>query len=137
MAENQQMVVYAAAYETENAALDDLAAIQELHREKLIGAVVAAVIDLWNGKPHVVRRLDLPLIRFIPEMFGGGTLPRKELVEAAKQLTANQAGLIAIGELTIEQGLDKAFAKAAKVVKRNVDATADQITSELQEALKG
>jgi hypothetical protein len=85
----------------------------------------------------VVRRLDRARIRFIPEMFGGGTLPRKELVEAAKQLTANQAGLIAIGELTIEQGLDKAFAKAAKVVKRNVNATTDQITSELQEALKG
>ena len=137
MAENQQMVVYAAAYETENAALDDLAAIEELHTEKLIGTVDAAVIDLWNGKPHVVRRLDRARIRIIPEMFGGGTLPRKDLVEAAKQLTANQAGLIAIGEPTIEQGLDKAFAKAAKVVKRNVNATADQITSELQEALKG
>ena len=137
MAESQQMVVYAAAYESENAALDDLAAIEELHNDKLIGTVDAAVIDLWNGKPHVVRRLDRARIRFIPEMFGGGTLPRKELVEAAKQLTANQAGLIAIGELTIEQGLDKAFAKAAKVVKRNVNATADQITSELQEALKG
>ena len=64
-------------------------------------------------------------------------MPARGLVEAAKQLTANQAGLIAIGELTIEQGLDKAFTKAAKVVKRNVNATADQITSELQEALKG
>jgi hypothetical protein len=137
MAESQEMVVYAAAYETENAALDDLAVIEELHREKLIGACDAAVIDLWNGKPHVVRRLDRARIRFIPEMFGGGTLPRKELVEAAKLLTGNQAGLIAIVEPTIEKGLDKAFAKAAKVVKHNVNATADQITSELQEALKG
>ena len=136
MAENQQMVVYAAAYESENAALDDLAVIDELHKEKLIGTVDAAVIDLWNGKPHVVRRLDLPLIRFIPEMFGGGTLPRKELVEAAEQLTANQAGLIVVGEPTIEKGLDAALTKAAKVVKRTVEATTDEITSELQEALK-
>ena len=52
-------------------------------------------------------------------------------------LTANQAGLIAVGEPTIEQGLDKALTKAAKVVKRTVEATTDQITSELQEALKG
>ena len=37
MTENQQMVVYAAAYESENAALDDLAAIEELHNDKLIG----------------------------------------------------------------------------------------------------
>ena len=137
MAESQQMIVYAAAYETENAALDDLAVIDELHREKLIGTCDAAVINLWNGKPHVVRRLDRARIRIIPEMFGGGTLPRKELVEAAKQLTGNQAGLIAIVEPTLERGLDDAFAKAAKVVKRDVDATIDQITSELQEALKG
>ena len=71
-----------------------------------------------------------------PSGSGARTLPRKELHEAAEQLTANQAGLIAVGEPTIEQGLDKAQAKAAKVVKRTAEATTDQITSELQEALK-
>jgi hypothetical protein len=80
--------------------------------------------------------LDRPHIRVIPEWFGGGTLPRKELHEAAEQLTASQAGLIAVGEPTIEQALDKALTKAAKVVKRTVEATTDEITSELQEALK-
>ena len=79
MAENQQMVVYAAAYESENAALDDLAAIEQLHNDKLIGAVDAAVIDLWNGKPHVVRRLDRARIRFIPEMFGAGRCRARSL----------------------------------------------------------
>ena len=43
-----------------------------------------------------------------------------------------KAGLIAVGEPTIE----KALTKADKVVKRNVAATTDEITSELQEALK-
>jgi hypothetical protein len=62
--------------------------------------------------------------------------PRKELHEAAEQLTAGRAGLIVIGEPTIQQGLDKALTKAARVVKRTVEATTDQITSELQEALK-
>ena len=94
------------------------------------------MIDQENGKPHVVKRMDRPHVRVIPEWFGGGTLPRKELHEAAEQLTANQAGLIAVGEPIIEQGLDKAPTKAAKVVKRTVEATTDQITSELQEALK-
>ena len=103
----------------------------------MIGQYDAAVIDKENGKPHVVKRMDRPHMRVIPEWFGGGTLPRKELHEAAEQLTANQAGLIAVGEPTIEKGLDTAFAKAAKVVKRTVEATTDEITSELQEALKG
>lgn len=136
MAENKQLVIYAAAYETVEAALADLDAVEQLHKAEIIGRYDAAVIDKEDGKPHVVKRMDRPHIRVIPEWFGGGTLPRKELHEAAEQLTADQAGLVAVGEPTIEEALDKALAKAAKVVKRTVAATADEITSELQEALK-
>jgi len=136
MAEKKTLVVYAAAYETVAAALTDLDAIEQLHKDKMIGSYDAAVIDKEDGKPHVVKRMDRPHIRVIPEMFGGGTLPRKELHDAAEALTASQAGLIAVGEPTIEKGLDKAFTGAAKVVKRSVDATTDEISSELQEALK-
>ena len=136
MAEKKQLVIYAAAYETADAALADLDAIEQLHKDQMIGQYDAAVIDKENGKPHVAKRMDRPHIRVIPEWFGGGTLPRKELHEAAEQLTASQAGLIVVGEPTIEQGLDKALTKAGKVVKRTVEATTDQITSELQEALK-
>ena len=136
MAEKKQLVVYAAAYETADAALADLDAIEQLHKEEMIGQYDAAVIDKENGKPHVLKRMDRPHLRVIPEWFGGGTLPRKELHEAAEQLTANQAGLIAVGEPIIEEALDKALTKAAKVVKRTVEATTDEITSELQEALK-
>jgi hypothetical protein len=81
--------------------------------------------------------MDRPHIRVIPEWFGGGTLPRKELHAAAQKLTANPAGLIAVGEPTIEHGVDTALTTATKVVTRTVEATTDQITSELQEALKG
>ena len=108
-----------------------------LHKDKVIGSFDAAVIDQEDGKPHVVKRMDRPGVRVIPEWFGGGTLPRKELHELAGQLTASQAGLIAVGEPTIEKALDKALANADKVVKRTVDATTDEIASELQEALKG
>jgi len=136
MAEKKQLVVYAAAYQTVDAALADLDAVEQLHKDEMIGQYDAAVIDQEDGKPHVVKRMDRPHIRVIPEWFGGGTLPRKELHEAAQQLTASQAGLIAVGEPTIEQALDKALTQASKVVKRTVEATTDEITSELQEALK-
>ena len=131
------LIVYAAAYETVADARADLDAIEQLHKDEMIGQYDAAVIDQENGKPHVVKRMDRPYVRVIPEWFGGGTLPRKELHEAAEQLTANQAGLIAVGEPTIEKGVDQALTKATKVVKRTVEATTDQISSELQEALKG
>ena len=136
MADKKQLVVYAAAYETVDAALADLDAVEQLHKDEVIGQFDAAVIDKENGKPHVVKRMDRPYIRVIPEWFGGGTLPRKELHEAAEQLTADQAGLIVVGEPTIEKGVDQALGQAAKVVKRTVEATTDEITSELAEALK-
>ena len=56
--------------------------------------------------------------------------------EAAQTLTGNQAGLIAVGEPTIAEGADKALTGAAKVVNSAVAASTDEITSELQEALK-
>ena len=114
----------------------DLDAIEQARKDEVIGQYDAAVIDKEDGKPHVAKRMDHPHIRVIPEWFGGGTLPRKELHQAAAQLTANQAGLIAVGEPTIEQGLDKALTNAANLVKRTVEATTDEIASELQEALK-
>ena len=129
------MLLYAAAYDTVDAALADMGAVEQLHKDKMIGTFDAAVINQQDGKAHIVKRMDRSRLRVIPEWFGGGTLPRKELHEAAEVLTANHAGLIVVGEPTIEKGLEKAFPGAAKVVKRSVDATTDEISSELQEAL--
>jgi len=137
MTDKKQMVVYAASYPNVSAAETDLDAIEQLHEDSMLGSFDAAVIDQEDGKPHVAKRMDRPGIRVVPEWFGGGSLPRKELHEAAEQLTAGQAGLIAVGYPTIEKALDKALTKADKVVKRTVNASADEITSELQEALKG
>jgi hypothetical protein len=134
--DNEPMVLYTAAYDSVSDALADLDAIEQLHKDQAIGKYDAAVIDKENGKPHIAKRMDRPGVRIVPEWFGGGTLPRKELHDAAQELTAGQAGLLAVGEPTIEKAVDKALTGADKVVKRTVDATADQITSELQEALK-
>ena len=136
MADNQPMVLYAASYESASAAMTALDDVEQLHKDQLIGKYDAAVIDKEDGKPRIVKRMDRPGIRVIPEWFGGGALPRKELHEAAEALTANAAGLIVVGEPTIEKALDKALTGAAKVVKHEVDATTDQIAGELQEALK-
>jgi len=130
------MALYTAVYDSVSPALADLDAIEELHKDEMLGKFDAAVIDQEDGKPHIVKRLDRPRVRIIPELFGSGALPRKELKEAATELTAEQAGLIMIGEPTIEKGFDKAVTGAAKVVKRSLDATTDEISSELKEALK-
>ncbi|HEX5298639.1 MAG TPA: hypothetical protein VFW50_16775 [Streptosporangiaceae bacterium] len=46
MAENKQLVIYAAAYETAEAALADLDAVEQLHKAaKVVKRTVAATAD--------------------------------------------------------------------------------------------
>ena len=130
------MALYTAVYDSVSPALEDLGAIEDLHEQSIIGKYDAAVIDQEEGRPHIVKRMDRPRMRAIPEMFGGGALPRKELKEAAADLTSDQAGLIVVGEPTIEKAFDQAVTRAAKIVKRSVDATEDEISNELKDALK-
>jgi hypothetical protein len=137
MAELEYVVVYAATYPTVAAALAVLDTIEHLPSDEVDGPYDAAVIDKENGKPHVVKRMDHPHIRVIPEWFGRGALTRTELNDAAEELLADQAGLIVIGEASIEPALDKALSGTPKVFKREIAATIDQITTELQEAFKG
>jgi hypothetical protein len=137
MADKDRLDVYAASFSSVADAENALATIEQLYKDGAVGTLDAAVIDKENGKPHVVKRLDRPRIRVIPEWFGGGALPRKEVREAAAALAAHQVGLLVVsGEPAVEKALDKALAGAAKVTKHKVDATIDQISSELQEALK-
>jgi uncharacterized membrane protein len=130
------MALYTAVYESVSPALEDLGAIEQLHKDSLIGKYDAAVIDQEGGRPHIVKRADRPHIRAIPEMFGGGALPRGELKEAAQELTSGQAGLVVVGEPTIEEAFDKAVTRAAKIVKRSLDATSEEIENELKDAFK-
>jgi len=130
------MVFYAGVYRDREDALADLRALDELHGQDVIGKFDAAVIEKKNGKPHIAKRMDRPRMRLIPELVGTGTLPRKELKEAAQELVTGQAGLIVVAEPTLEKKLDKAITRAARVAKRRFDATTDQIASELIEALK-
>ena len=136
MTDKDNMVLYTAVYDNEADALADLDAIEQMHEDKIVGKYDAAVIENKNGNPTIVKRMDRPRIRVIPEALGSGTLPRKELKDAAEELAPSQAGLIVAGEPTLEKGFDQAVTKAAKVVKRSLDATTDEIASELQEAIK-
>ncbi len=98
MAQNSNLVLCTAEYGDVAAALRDLDAIEELHKDEMIGPYDAAVIDKENGRPRIVKRMDRPRIKIIPEELGSGRLPRKDLKDAAEGLTSNQAGLIVIGE---------------------------------------
>jgi hypothetical protein len=136
VAEKKGHLLYAATYSSLEDALADLDAVERAYEDLLLGWYDAAVIANRNGKLHVARRLDRPHVRVIPERFGGGSLPRKELREAAAHLASDEAGLIVVGEQTIEKGLDMVVTRAGRVAKHTLHGTTDEISNELQEALK-
>jgi hypothetical protein len=134
MADEGNMVLYTALYGSVDPALTDLEAIEQLHEAAIIGKFDAAVIDRENGEPHIAKRIDQPRVRVIPEVFGSGTLTRRELKDAAGYLSGSQAALIVAGEPTLEAGFDQAVTRADRVIKRTLDATTDEVASELREA---
>jgi hypothetical protein len=136
MAKERDLSLYIALYDNVDAAKADLGAIEALHKDDFVGTFDAAVVDQKNGKPHIVKRIDRPVVRVIPEELGFGPLSRKELKEAAGALGANQAGLIAVGQPTFEKGFDKAVTHTDKVLKHTVDATADELAKEMHDAAK-
>jgi len=127
--------MYVSLYENAGDARADLEAIEDLHRDELIGTFDAAVVENEKGKAHVVKRLDRPMVRDIPEWIGFGPLSRKELKGAATELTGTEAGLVMIGEPTLEKAFNKAVTHASKTVKRAFDATADELAQEMKEAV--
>ena len=70
MADKDRLMVHAAAFSSVADAEEALATIEQLYKGGAVGTLDAAVIDKENGKPHVVKRLDRPGIRVIPEWFG-------------------------------------------------------------------
>jgi hypothetical protein len=129
-------VLYTAVYTDLEDAKIDLEALQQLHRDHMIGKFDAAIIDKEDGKPHIVKRVDHPYFRVIPEWFGSGTLPRTELHEAAEALDAGQAALVAIGEPTIAEGVQRAIIRSAKTFKHDMNVATDELTKEMSDALK-
>ena len=135
MAKDKDLVMYVSLYENVGDAKADLEAIEDLHRDDLIGTFDAAVVEKEKGKAHVVKRLDRPMVRVIPEWIGFGPLSRKELKEAATELSGTEAGLVMVGEPTLEKAFNKAVTHASKTVKRVFDATADELAQEMKEAV--
>ncbi len=134
MADNS--VLYTAIYTDLEDAKFDLEALQQLHKDQMIGKFDAAIIDKEEGKPRIVKRVDHPYYRVIPEWFGSGTLPRKELHEAAEALDAGQAALVAIGEPTIADGVERAIIRSAKTFKHDMNIATEKLAKEMTDTLK-
>ena len=64
------------------------------------------------------------------------SMKRKDVAAMGEMLDEGQAGVVLVGETTIEEGINRSMKKAAKVMKQQVDADADEIKKAIDEAVE-
>jgi uncharacterized membrane protein len=157
--------LYAAVYDDIGDAEGDYEAVFELHAAKAIGTFDSAVIEKQNGKVHV-HKTEKPTqhgawtgiavgavagILFPPSIIGtaivggaaGGVvghlwrgMSRGDLKDLGEALDEGEAALIVVGESRIDEQIEKATKRASKVLKKEVDADADELKREIAAAAK-
>jgi uncharacterized membrane protein len=158
--------LYAAVYDEVADAEADYEAVFDLHAMGAIGTFDSAVIRKDDdGKVHVTKTEKptqhgawtgaavgaLVGIVFPPAVLGsaivgagaGGLtghlrkgVSRGDLKELGDELEAGTAAVIVLGESKIEEQLEKAMARANKLIEKQVDADADELKREIDEAAK-
>ena len=66
----------------------------------------------------------------------GNGISRGELKDFGESLQDGQAAIVAIGESKIEERLQKAATRANKIIEEQLDADADELKKDLDEAAK-
>ena len=162
---DRPVFVYAALYDTVDDANFDYEAVLDLHAVGAIGTFDAAVVENDGEKVHV-HKTEKPTqhgawagigvgalvgILFPPSILAGAVvggsaggvighlrkgMPRGELKDFGETLDAGQAAIIVIGESKIQEQLQKAASRATKILEDQIDADADELKKELDEAAK-
>jgi uncharacterized membrane protein len=158
--------LYAAVYDEVADAEADYEAVFDLHAMGAIGTFDSAVVRKDDdGKVHVTKTEKptqhgawtgaavgaLVGIVFPPALLGsaivgagaGGLtehlrkgVSRGDLKDLGDELEAGTAAVIVLGESKIEEQLEKAMARANKLIEKQVDADADELKREIDEAAK-
>lgn len=104
----------------------------------------------WGAKAGLVAGAVIGLI-FPPSIAGmaavgagvgalGGNLmrgmKRGDIAALGELLDEGEVGIIFIGEATVEEGMDRLMRRAAKVLKKQVDADAEAIKRAIDEAVE-
>jgi uncharacterized membrane protein len=162
----KNLFVFLGAYPSEADARADYDVVKDLHLAGGIGTYDAAVVTKdADGKVHVDKD-ELPTrhgawtgiaagallgIIFPPSIIGtavvggaaGGVMghlwhgmSRSDVKELGEGLDAGEAALIVIGDNKVADAIQKAQLRAVKEVKKEIDADADELKRQLDEAAK-
>ena len=164
---DRPVFVFLAAYDNAADAELDYEAVFELHAAGVIGTFDAAVVEKGeDGKVHV-HKTEKPTqhgawtgiavgaiagILFPPSIIGsavvlgaaGGVaghlwrgMSRGDLKDFGELLDEGQATLVVIGRSKLGEQIEKAAARALKTYEKELQADAEQLDAELDEAAKG
>jgi len=161
---DKPVFLYAAVYDAIADAEADYEAVFELHDAGAIGTFDSAVIRKEQDGKVRVTKTEKPTqhgawtgagvgalvgLVFPPAIIGsaivgagaGGLaghlskgLSRGDLKELGDELQAGTAAVIVLGESKLDEQLEKALARANKVIEKQVDADADELKREINAA---
>jgi len=165
-AKDKSVFIFLGAYESEVDAQADYDLIKEMHAEGFLGTYDAAVVSKEADGKVKVKKDELPTrhgawtgiaagavlgIIFPPSIIGsaavggvaGGVIghvwrgmSRSDVKELGDALDEGEAALIVIGESKIAEQIEKAKLRAVKQIEKEIDANADELKKELEEAAK-
>jgi uncharacterized membrane protein len=163
---DRPVFLYAAIYSDIGAAEADYEAVFDLHAMGAIGTFDSAVIRKEDDGKVRVTKTEKPTqhgawtgaavgalagIVFPPSRIGtaivgagaGGLvghlrkgISRGDLKELGDELEAGTAAVIVIGESKLEEALEKAVARADKLIAKEIDGDADELRREIDAAAR-
>ncbi|HEX6713453.1 MAG TPA: hypothetical protein VF066_08705 [Thermoleophilaceae bacterium] len=114
---SQNLILFGAVYKDVYAALADLETFERLDKRKVGGPYDAAVVDLHEGLPHVVKRAKRPTLELIPELVARGRPPIGVL---ANPLAPSETALAVVGSPELEKAFTRAVRRAVMTTVRTV-----------------
>ena len=163
---DRPVFLYAAVYDEIADAESDYEAVFDLHAAGAIGTFDSAVIRKEEDGKVRVTKTEKPTqhgawtgagvgalvgIIFPPAILGSaivgagagglighlrGGVSRDDMKELGDALEEGNAAVIVIGESKIEEQLEKATARANKLIEKQIDADADELRREIDAAAK-
>lgn len=164
MAENNNVFIFIATYESVNDARQDYEAVKELHHQGVIGTYDAAIVQKDpDGKVHVHKHekptqhgawtgivvgamvgILFPLSILGSATLGGiaggvighlwGGMSRGDMKELGEALDEGHAALVVIGRSELAKKLEQATARAQKQVEKQLKVNKKELEKELEAA---
>ena len=134
---SDNLYIYAAAYENEDEARDDLTALRAAALVGVVGEYDTALLTKKkNGKVSVEKHgTETGKLGWAGALAGKlwGGMSRSDLKELGEVLDVGEWGLVIVAEGTLDEFVEKALKRAKKRIQKEVKADRKELKKELKE----